>query len=301
MSDLAREAPRSSPRSTDHEEPSSARRPAATRASAAGRRTSQGEASPKSESNPPLPYRMKDLCDKSGLPRQAIHFYIQQGLLPAGVKTGRNMAYYGERHLERLRLIRKLQHERFLPLKAIKAMLEGREDEFSPTQEVFLRDVKTELQTSLGGSSRSEESRIDVTDQLERVGVSLQEVKRMASTGLLSATIDGKSVYMSADDVWVIDNFSQIRAAGFTEELGFGVDDMAFFVDAIDMMFKRETQILRERLSALPPQDVARMIERALPIVHDFLVRQHAARVRDFFTAIDDEQDNIPPKKAPLD
>ena len=27
-------------------------------------------------------YRMKDLCEATGLPRQAIHFYIQQGLLP---------------------------------------------------------------------------------------------------------------------------------------------------------------------------------------------------------------------------
>ena len=35
-------------------------------------------------------YRMKDLCEATGLPRQAIHFYIQQGLLPAGRKTGRN-------------------------------------------------------------------------------------------------------------------------------------------------------------------------------------------------------------------
>ena len=39
-----------------------------------------------------FPYRMKDLCDRTGLPRQVIHFYIQQGLLPEGQKTGRNMA-----------------------------------------------------------------------------------------------------------------------------------------------------------------------------------------------------------------
>ena len=63
-------------------------------------------------------YRMKDLCESSGLPRQAIHFYIQQGLLPPGRKTGRNMAWYTDEHIERLRLIKKLQHEQFLPLKA---------------------------------------------------------------------------------------------------------------------------------------------------------------------------------------
>jgi DNA-binding transcriptional MerR regulator len=63
-------------------------------------------------------YRMKDLCEATGLPRQAIHFYIQQELLPPGRKTGRNMAWYTDEHIERLHLIKKLQHEQFLPLKA---------------------------------------------------------------------------------------------------------------------------------------------------------------------------------------
>jgi DNA-binding transcriptional MerR regulator len=53
-------------------------------------------------------YRMKDLCDLTGLPRQAIHFYIQQGLLPPGRKIGRNMAWYTDAHVERLKLVRQL-------------------------------------------------------------------------------------------------------------------------------------------------------------------------------------------------
>ena len=34
------------------------------------------------------PYKMRDLCRITGMPRQAIHFYIQQGLVPPGRKTG---------------------------------------------------------------------------------------------------------------------------------------------------------------------------------------------------------------------
>jgi DNA-binding transcriptional MerR regulator len=94
-------------------------------------------------------YRMKDLCDATGLPRQAIHFYIQQGLLPSGRKTGRNMAWYTEEHLERLHLIKKLQHERFLPLKAIKALFDGEDGVFSPRQHAFLAGVKERLAESL--------------------------------------------------------------------------------------------------------------------------------------------------------
>ncbi len=77
-----------------------------------------------------FPYRMKDLCERTGLLRQVIHFYIQQGLVPEGHKTGRNMAYYGEEHVERILLVRRLQHERFLPLRAIKALLNEQDEAF---------------------------------------------------------------------------------------------------------------------------------------------------------------------------
>ena len=80
---------------------------------------------------------------------QAIHFYIQQGLLPPGRKTGRNMAWYTEEHVERLHLIKKLQHERFLPLKAIKALFDGEDGVFSPRQHAFLAGVKERLTESL--------------------------------------------------------------------------------------------------------------------------------------------------------
>ena len=48
-------------------------------------------------------YKMKDLADATGLDRQGIHFYIQQGLVPEGYKTSRNMGWYSEAHVERMK------------------------------------------------------------------------------------------------------------------------------------------------------------------------------------------------------
>lgn len=93
----------------------------------------------------PTTLKMRDLCDATGLNRQAIHFYIQQGLLPPGEKTGRNTATYTPAHLERLQLIRRLQHERFLPLEVIKDLLSAREDRYSDTQRGFLRRLRARL------------------------------------------------------------------------------------------------------------------------------------------------------------
>ena len=73
--------------------------------------------------------RMKDLIAETGLTRDTIHFYISEGLVPPPTHKRRNMAWYGPEHLERLNVIKTLQEERFLPLKAIKAVLAQEERE----------------------------------------------------------------------------------------------------------------------------------------------------------------------------
>ena len=50
----------------------------------------------------PARYRMRDLVRESGLPRETIHYYLAEGLLPPPLKTGRNTALYSEDHLYRL-------------------------------------------------------------------------------------------------------------------------------------------------------------------------------------------------------
>jgi len=60
--------------------------------------------------------RIKELVDKSGVPRTTIHFYLRHGLLHPPVKTGRTMAYYDESHLNRLRKIQSLKRGSRVPI-----------------------------------------------------------------------------------------------------------------------------------------------------------------------------------------
>src|SRR5262245_38921886 len=93
--------------------------------------------------------RMADLIEQTGLSRQAIHFYVEQGLVDPPHKTGKTSATYTPEHVERIRLIRKLQEEHFLPLKAIRAMLAGEHGEFTPAQQQVLRDVRAKLPAAI--------------------------------------------------------------------------------------------------------------------------------------------------------
>ena len=231
------------------------------------------------------PYKMKELCEITGVPRQVIHFYIQQGLVPEGLKTGRNMAYYGEQHVTRVRLIRQLQHERFLPLRAIRAMLEEREDAFSPAQRRLLGEVKLRLAGTITRDAAAET--IDVAPLLERTGVSRAELDQIVELGLLGMreSTDGTAV-IARDDAWMIELWAEMRALGFTPELGFGPADLAMFDEAVNLLFQRETAMLTTRLSHLPPDQVATMVERSLPLINTFMVRYHETRVRNFFAAM---------------
>jgi DNA-binding transcriptional MerR regulator len=237
-------------------------------------------------SDPRARYRMKDLCELTGLGRQAIHFYIQRGLLPPGEKTGRNMAYYGEEHLERLRLIKTLQHERFLPLKAIAAILDDREVGFTESQRRFLGGVKQHLGRALfGGSEQAAEVPVDAL--LERVGLAREDFDRMVEIEMIGMRSDaqGRRV-ISKDDAWLIEIFAEARRIGFARELGFEVDDLAIYDEMVQELAQREAQLVASRIPTMDPERAAQMIERALPLVHSLIEGLHRAKIRNFLASL---------------
>jgi len=246
--------------------------------------------SPRGADRAAFPYKMKDLCERTGLPRQVIHFYIQQGLVPEGKKTGRNMAYYGEAHVERILLVRRLQHERFLPLKAIRAILEERDEVFSPAQRGFVDEVKARLSGAPFGRS-DKPATVSVSETLARLGLGRKDLDQMIEIGLLAAAEepgeDGEPhAVIARDDAWMLEIFAELRATGLNEELGFSALDFAMFEEAISALFAREAEVLAARLSKLPADRAAAIIERALPLINSFLVRYHDTKVRNFFAAM---------------
>ncbi|UQA55570.1 MerR family transcriptional regulator [Polyangium aurulentum] len=236
------------------------------------------------------PYRMKDLCERTGLPRQVIHFYIQQGLVPEGKKTGRNMAYYGEAHLERIRLVRRLQHERFLPLRAIKALIEERDEAFSPAQRQFMAELKAHLSPAI--SARAERpATVDAAELVTRLGITRTDLDELVAMGLVAAAEEheagrGARLVVSSDHQWILEILASLRQAGFTDEAGFSARDLAVFEEAVSALFSREAKILAEKLLRLPPQKAASMIEQALPLINTFLVRYHETLAQSFLATL---------------
>jgi DNA-binding transcriptional MerR regulator len=239
------------------------------------------------EADPSWALRMRDLCDATGLQRQAIHFYIKEGLLPAGRKTGRNMAYYGAVHLERLELIRRLQHERFLPLKAIKALIDGGDGQYTAEQRQWLRDLKRRVATTLARGADAPET-VVVQPLLDAHQVSRDELAQLEDAGVVPVGCDatGRPV-ISIDDAWAIETLGELRRLGFTPERGFGVADIALYERFVSALFEAEAALLSERLTTLDADVAAGMVERVMPLVHRFITRFHEAKIRRFFAAME--------------
>ena len=70
--------------------------------------------------------KMSELAERSGVSAGTIKHYLREGLLGADdevVRTSRNMAYYPPDFVERIQLIKRLQEERFMPLRVIRELM----------------------------------------------------------------------------------------------------------------------------------------------------------------------------------
>jgi len=68
--------------------------------------------------------KISELSARSGIPVSTIKFYIRKRLLPKPMKTGETQGVYTLKHIDRLKLIQKLQKEGNMPLDKIREITE---------------------------------------------------------------------------------------------------------------------------------------------------------------------------------
>ena len=105
--------------------------------------------------------KIGELADRSGVSPGTIRHYLREGLLPKPVKTSRNMAYYPADYVERIALIKRLQEERFMPLRVIKSMLAEEPDRVRALIELEDRIVERALATA---EARSSDTRVSARE-----------------------------------------------------------------------------------------------------------------------------------------
>jgi len=219
------------------------------------------------------PFRIKDLSALTGFSREAIRFYISEGLLPPPVKSAHNMGWYSERHVELLQQVKKLQYERFLPLKAIKTILKGAENqEFSQTQTQALNEIRRKLATEQRDLRVSD----DPAKLAQDMGLTRWEQKELRGLGLAA------SGTATISDVEITKQWIVIRDAGLSLERGFSPRDLALAQDAVELVLAGELELFRERMKNLDVDQVVKIIDVAIPAFNRIFSLLHERRVAEF-------------------
>ena len=240
---------------------------------------------------PDAKLRMRDLVRESGLPRETIHFYIQQGLLPRPLKTGRNTALYTPAHLERLSRVRELQERQFLPLKAIRAILDDSADEsFTPEQEDLVRRVRA----TLGGWADAQQRPIVPVADFVPARVSRDELRELVRDGLVSVQGSIASGAVTEDDAVILECWAQFKESGLGPDQGVSPTEFRVYDQAMEQLVSREARLAMRAYEGAPVEDVSRVVEQAAPIIGRLLAAMHRKRLRHFL--LDAGGNGAPPR-----
>jgi DNA-binding transcriptional MerR regulator len=197
--------------------------------------------------------RMSELAERSGVSAGTIKHYLREGVLGGQddvVRTSRNMAYYPEDFVSRVQLVKRLQEERFLPLRVIRELISR--DPARAERLIELEDRILERAIEAGDGQRLSRRQVR-----ETYDVPANVLARLEEIGVLTPNSRG----YDPDDVSIIEAISRFRAGGFEQALGFTVYDTLRYRNALAPLVAEEVSVLISRLAGQVD------VERALEII----------------------------------
>jgi DNA-binding transcriptional MerR regulator len=185
--------------------------------------------------------KIGELAERAGVSAGTIRHYLREGLLPAPVKTSRNMAWYPAEYVQRIALIRRLQEERFMPLRVIKAMLAQ-----EPERVLALIELEDRIvERALASAQERGRKRVPAKEIRARYDIPQNVLDRLAEIGVLTPDRSG----YGPDDVQIVEAISRFRAGGYDEALGFTVYDTLRYREALEPLVQEEVRALLDRLA----------------------------------------------------
>ncbi|MBV8430697.1 MAG: MerR family transcriptional regulator [Solirubrobacterales bacterium] len=185
--------------------------------------------------------KMSELAERSGVSSATIKHYLREGLLGSEdevVRTSRNMAYYPPAFVERVRLIKRLQEERFMPLRVIRELIG--EDPEKASRLIELEDRIIERAIADRETGRVSKARVRDTYHVPQ-----NVLDRLEELGVLTPNARG----YDADDVQIIAAISRFRAGGYEQAIGFTVYDTLRYRQALEPLVEEEVRVLLDRLA----------------------------------------------------
>ncbi len=172
--------------------------------------------------------KMRELELRSGVGRETIRFYIREGLLPEPERRARNVARYEEAHVDRLRTIKRLQEERFLPLDVIKRVLAGDPDAM-PAAATPFPELGALIAARLGVMPSQPE--VPLASLINDDPVVAADAAAFEASGIIRVLRHGPTPSLSPLDAHILALWRNVRRQGYRPD-AFPPDFIRTYADA---------------------------------------------------------------------
>ncbi|SEQ16152.1 DNA-binding transcriptional regulator, MerR family [Solimonas aquatica] len=251
---------------------------------------------PKKSADASSQYRIKQVSAMTGVSRETIRFYINEGLLPHPAKTARNMGWYSDRHVELLRLIQRLRQDHFLPLKAIKTLVAGSSDEyeFTKAQTKVLSQIREKLELD----SRKLTVSSSVAQVGQNLGLSPKELQELQEIGFAEQGV------VTVSDIELAQLWVRMRDNGLNAERQFSPRDLVYLRDLVDAGIAQELHLFEKRIRTMSSDEAARLQGVIIPSLSRIFVILHERRLAHFIQRFvsrqaDADAKSAAPRKSP--
>lgn len=234
---------------------------------------------------------MKDLEARTDVSREAIHFYLREGLLPEPERPKRNVAHYSEEHVARIKLIKRLQEERFLPLYRIKEVLD-RADVAVSDDSGGLAAFELSVSSLLNGDIP--ESDQPCTVVAARAGLDETELQSFADAGVIRPTATRDGPRLDFRDAAIVEQWGRLLDNGFRDVPGYDAGYLAKFSNTLERLAEDEVDLFLNSFGPELTRESAAIATRGIEITNEIFSRLRTQallrRLADLVAAAADEE-----------
>jgi len=192
--------------------------------------------------------KMALLSRRSGVSTPTIKHYIREGLVPGPVvRTSKNMAYYDARIVERLRTIKELQAQQFLPLHVIGDLLEPAPSAKLRSDAASQRRTLTALVPAVTPDRNvSRRRRSDVL----KTDLTRKELEQLERARVVEVTGTGETAGYSGANLDIVELVAEIYRQGYRDV--FPISVAAKYLAQIEKFVAFEIEVFREHALSAP-------------------------------------------------
>jgi DNA-binding transcriptional MerR regulator len=227
--------------------------------------------------------KISELVERTGVPKETIHYYLREGVLRKPRKGVKNSADYNESYVENIRIIKKLQEHYFLPLSVIKKIIRLHQKQSASEKYSFsfLSEYFRPLDRLIAVPVTGRETFREMT------GLSGKWLSKFEEWGVIGYELrDGEPVYNS-DEMILGKLIVNMDHLGFGPKDGYKPEDLRDIAEFVRKYVKRaQKDFYQTNLERLSSEEIEEKTIKFMEVMSLFFYHIYRKVVREEYVSV---------------